>query len=132
MAASAFCSALDVTNVRYGLSVYGEVFKTIPRRLRSNSALDTFVNALTIAFTSVYSRRQSPKILESSIQALKLLEKYLNNSITAGFANTLCAVYLMMICQVNIFPEKAAAIKLIWTRDGYDSVMTIVLVMEKH
>lgn len=106
MLAGAFCSALKVTDVRYDLSVYGEFFKGIPRRLGSNAALDASVNALITTFASVHSKQQSLEVFESNIQALKALRECLNDPTEATSANTLCAVYLVIICQVSVSPEK--------------------------
>ena len=84
------------------MSVYGEFFKEIPRRLGTNTALDASVNALTTAFASVHSRQQSLEAIESYVQALKALRVCLNDPTEVGSANTMCAVYLIMICQVSV------------------------------
>lgn len=102
MMTGALCSALEIKDVRYDLSVYGLFFEDIPRRLGTNSALDASANALTAAFASVHSRRQPRNVLESYVQALKALRVSLNDPKEVGSANTLCAIYLMMICQVSV------------------------------
>lgn len=99
--ASAFVSALEVTDLRYNLTCYGGFLKGIPRRLGTNDALDASVGALTSAFSSLHTRRQSPETLARYVHALKTLRIILDDPAKARAANTLCAMYLIMICQVS-------------------------------
>ena len=99
--AGAFISTLEVKDLRYDLSCYGAFIKDIPKRLGSNAALDASVNVLTSAFSSLYTRQQSLMTLSRYVNALKTLRHCLNDPSQACTANTLCAVYLLLICQVG-------------------------------
>jgi hypothetical protein len=96
-----FLSALQVTDIRFDLSIYGEFFKDIPRRLGTNEALDASVSALTTAWPSVHTRQQSTEMVSRYVHALKSLRVCLSDPAKAESANTLCAVYLVTICQVS-------------------------------
>lgn len=99
--ASALISRLEVKDLRYDLSCYGPFLKDIPKRLGSNIALDASVNVLTSAFSSLYTHRQSVTTLSKYVNALKALRICLDDPSQAWTANTLCAVYLLLICQVG-------------------------------
>lgn len=99
--ASAFIFTLEVKDLRYDLSWYGAFLNDIPRRLGSNIALDASVNFLSSAFSSLYTHQQSLKTISNYVKALKALRICLNDPSQAWTANTLCAVYLLLICQVG-------------------------------
>ncbi|KAH8654422.1 hypothetical protein BGZ60DRAFT_418471 [Tricladium varicosporioides] len=99
MVTGAFCSALSVTDVRYDLSVYGQFFKDIPRRLGENAALDASAGALTAAFNSIYSGNRSVEAIEKYVHALGTLRASLSDPVEVKSPNTLCAIYLMIVCQ---------------------------------
>ncbi len=101
MIMSAFCSALDIKDARYDLGVYGAFMNDIPRRLGTNAALDASVRATTSVFQAVQRRTQTVESLEDYGKALAVLGNTLNNPAEAHTANTLCAMYLMMVCQVG-------------------------------
>ncbi|KAG9238509.1 hypothetical protein BJ875DRAFT_450939 [Amylocarpus encephaloides] len=92
-------STLEVTDLRFDLTYYGGFLRDIPRRLGDNAALDSSVAALACAFPSVYTRRQSPEMLDKYVHALKTLRVCLNDPIIVYASNTLCAIYLIEICQ---------------------------------
>jgi len=99
--ASAFIFILEVTDLRYDLSCYGPFLKDIPERLGSNIALDASVNVLTSAFPTLYTRQQSLETLSRYVNALKALRICLNDPLQVWTANTLCAIYLLVICHVR-------------------------------
>ena len=101
IAASAFISTLEVTDVRYDLAWYGGFLKDIPRRLGTNDALDASVSALTSASSTLHTRQRSVEMLARYVHALKTLRVCLDDPVKARTANTLCAIYLIMICQVS-------------------------------
>jgi hypothetical protein len=101
MAASALLAMLEVTDIRFDLSFYGDFLKDIPRRLGTNEALDASVYALVTAFPWVHSRRQSTEMVNRYMRALKSLRVYLNDTDKAQSPNALCTIYLVMICQVG-------------------------------
>lgn len=99
--AGAFIFTLEVKDLRYDLSCYGAFIEDIPKRLGSSTALDASVNFLTSAFSSLYTHQQSLVTLSRYVTALKALRHCLNDPLQACTANTLCAVYLLLICQVG-------------------------------
>ena len=101
MDVSNFLSALQVTDVRFDLRIHGDFFSDIPRRLGTNEALDASVRALTTAFPSVYTHRCTPEMYRTYGEALRSLRGCLGDPAMAGSVDTLCAVYLVMICQVS-------------------------------
>ncbi len=103
-------SAMAVTDPRFDLSVYGSFLQEIPRRLGRNPALDASVRALTVAFPSVRNRqhvRHTPtaEVLRSYSHALRCLRGCLGDSSLAHAPETMCAVHLVMICQVIWHPQ---------------------------
>jgi hypothetical protein len=98
---SGFMSFLGVTDLRYDFTYYGGFLKDIPRRLGTNDALDASVSALASAFPSLYTQKKTPEMLERYIFALKTLRITLHDPVKAYTSNTLCAIYLMEICQVR-------------------------------
>lgn len=111
--ASAFISSLGVNDLRYDLGCYGEWLKGIPCRLGTNSALDAASIAFTSAFPSVCAQQVSPtpETLSSYIHALKTLRISLSDSTKRFTIETLCAIYLIMICQVPPLPPRIATVK---------------------
>jgi hypothetical protein len=99
--ANAFIFILEVNDLRYDLSCYGAFLTDIPKRLGSNIALDASVNFLTNAFSSLYTHQQSLTTLSKYVNALKALRICLDDPAQAWTANTLCAIYLLLICQVG-------------------------------
>lgn len=99
--ASAFVFTLEVKDLRYDLSCYGAFLEDIPKRLGSNIALDASVNVLSSAFSSLYTHQQSLITLSKYVNALKALRICLDDPLQAWTADTLCAVYLLLICQVG-------------------------------
>jgi hypothetical protein len=96
-----FVTALAVEDVRFDLSIYGPFFKDIPRRLGKNEALDASVLAMTTAYPSLRTRQQTPEMLRCYTDALRALRDRLQDPATAGTAETMCAVWLVMITQVR-------------------------------
>ena len=97
-----FISILDVTDPRYDLVCYGGFLKDIPRRLGTNRALDASVDALTSAFSSLYTREHSSAALATYGHAVYVLRICLDDPSMARSVETLCAIYFIMICQVSI------------------------------
>jgi len=98
---SAFISVLEVKDTRYDLGVYGEFLRGIPRRLGTSAALDASVHAVATSYSSIYSRRKPVEVFESYGKGLRALRVSLSDPREASSANTICAFYLMMICQVS-------------------------------
>lgn len=107
MMAGALCSALEVKDVRYDLSVYGEFLQHIPKRLGTNKALDAAAKALTTSFASVPSQKRSVEGYETYVQGLQALRVCLGDPKQVGSPDILCAIYLMMLCQVSQISNKS-------------------------
>lgn len=113
---SSLCSALAVTDIGFDLSIYGPFFKDIPRRLGRNAALDASARALTIASPTLRTHQPSPEAIKCYVTALRCLQAALRDPVQAVSSETLCAVYLVMICQgwigrrEDIYPSHGEAI----------------------
>jgi hypothetical protein len=100
--AGAFTSTLEIKDPRYDIACYGIFLKDIPKRLGKSKALDASVEALTAAFPSLYTRHATPHALTKYGYALKVLRTSLADPEKAQTMDTLCAIYLTMICQVRV------------------------------
>ncbi|KAK3380844.1 hypothetical protein B0H63DRAFT_474464 [Podospora didyma] len=111
-----FISALQVTDVRFDLRIYGPFFVELPRRLGRNRALDASVRALAVSFPSVHTHQYTPDMYKAYGEALRCLRASLGDPATARSVETMCAVYLVMICQGwigrggDFFPSHGEAI----------------------
>ena len=99
---SALTTALEITDPRYDLTIYGNFMKEIPRRLGSNSALDAAVYALTVAFASIHKTQPSAEAIHGYSRALNSLRLCLMDSTRRKSPDTLCAMYLIMMLQVRL------------------------------
>ncbi|KAK5657187.1 hypothetical protein OQA88_3245 [Cercophora sp. LCS_1] len=93
---------MGVTDARFDLTVYGYFLEEIPSRLGRNLALDAAVQTLTVAFSFLLSRQTGSdraEVLRSYNDALRCLRDCLNDPMSAHTSETLCAVYLVMVCQ---------------------------------
>ncbi|KAJ5548181.1 transcriptional regulator family: Fungal Specific TF [Penicillium frequentans] len=92
------------TDLRYNLWwTFGMYLEDIPRRLGTNEALDRSIEALTAAhagFCGVNRQGATVEALTSYSQALKILRIYLDDRVHAQSSNTLCAVMILLICQL--------------------------------
>lgn len=103
MTTSRLMSALEVPDPRFDLSVYGGFVKELPRRLGTNEALDSAVVALTTILPVVQTRQQSAETFHKYGLALRSLRECLGDPVKARSPDTLCALYLTVICQVGGF-----------------------------
>ncbi|KAJ5095007.1 hypothetical protein N7532_007298 [Penicillium argentinense] len=97
--ASSLIGTLNITDIRYALEYYGYFLKDIPRRLGSSVALDAAVKALVTAYPYFHARDFPPDALLHYGRSLRALRESLNDPSEARSANTLCAVYIITICQ---------------------------------
>lgn len=81
---------------------YGPYMLEIPRRLGHSRALDTAAEALVESHATA-CRRQPPslKCLQDYSRALAALRQSLENPDMARSAETLCAIMLLLMCQVS-------------------------------
>jgi hypothetical protein len=102
--AHAFVNAIKLTtNLKYNLAwAYGLYLEEIPARLGLNEALDASADALICAHQSfcVY-RTSSGEALMKYCRALSKLRNCLDDPVKASTSETLCAVSLLLICQVS-------------------------------
>ena len=99
--ANAFISTLEISDLRYAVSYYGAFLKYVPQRLGINQALDASVLALAGASSCIRTRQNSTQVLVQYGDALKALRLCLSDPVKAQSPETLCAIYLVMICQVS-------------------------------
>ncbi|KAF5679764.1 hypothetical protein FHETE_655 [Fusarium heterosporum] len=94
-------SRLEITDLRYDITCYGDFLRYIPARLGRNEALDASADALATTFSSLYQRQgyQTVEALTKYGRAIKSLRICLDNPAKARMPETMCAVYLIMICQ---------------------------------
>lgn len=100
----AFVSLLDINDPSYDLACYGPWFKDLPRRLGTNAALDAAVEAM-VGFYPHLRRHDQSSLSRGSVvryvNALQALRTCLNDPQSANKPETLCAIYVLMICQVR-------------------------------
>lgn len=106
--ASSLIGTLNITDIRYALEYYGYFLKDIPRRLGSSAALDAAVKALVTAYPYFHGRDFPPDALLQYGRSLRALRESLGDSNEARSANTLCAVYIITICQVFSTPTSSS------------------------
>ncbi|OJJ58306.1 hypothetical protein ASPSYDRAFT_1047757 [Aspergillus sydowii CBS 593.65] len=89
------------TSLRYNLMwAYGGYLTLVPRRLGLNEALDTAVDALVTTHASFSSCKEiTVKSLTKYSKALGALRRCLDDPVTAGSSETLCAVSVLLLVQ---------------------------------
>ena len=93
------------TGVKYNLAwTYGDYLVDIPARLGTNEALDRAADAVLAAHGrfSAAHLDVTPVILEKYTMALTALRTCLDDPVKATTSETLCAIMLLLICQVRI------------------------------
>lgn len=100
--AAAFVAAFQVTDIRYAMAYYGPFLRDIPQRLGNSTVLDAAVRALSTAYPFLHTGSYPPNVLFLYGRSLRTLRECLNNPAEARSPNTLCAVYLIIICQVKL------------------------------
>ncbi|KAL6240331.1 hypothetical protein RBB50_012769 [Rhinocladiella similis] len=100
---SSLVEQIGVDDPRYNLILAcGQFLEDIPRRLGCNSTLDAAVDVFTASVPYVLTRRQSPQMFRKYGIALRELRTILGNPATSRTASTLCAIYLIWICEAWI------------------------------
>lgn len=105
--AASFIETLQIRDIRYSLEYYGSFLHDIPRRLGTSAPLDAAVKALVASYPFFHNRDFPPEALIYHGRSLRVLRESLNDPVEARSANTLCAVYLITICQVILIPPWA-------------------------
>ncbi|KAM5344902.1 hypothetical protein ACJ41O_010764 [Fusarium nematophilum] len=97
--ARGFVSILEDQDVRYDLSFLGPFFAEIPQRLDSSKVLTTSVSALSSTYRAIRVDQSRTKALSPYGDALKALRNVLRDEAEAETVNTVCAIYITMVCQ---------------------------------
>jgi len=95
---------LSIKDLRYDVGwAFGPFVGQIPKRLGHSVALDSAARAFVLSLPpSPCARKHSESsILENFTVALKATRLALAHPIESRSMNTLCAAYLLMICQVR-------------------------------
>lgn len=101
---SAYLSTIKPSvNFRQNLALnYGAFLEDIPQRLGKNKALDAAVTALVSAHSNVCCKRKAtPQTLVKYSLALEALKSNLDCVHEASSSETLCAIMVLLICQVR-------------------------------
>ena len=104
-----FVSVVDPsTQYKYNLAwAYGDYLLEIPKRLGTNKALDAAAETMVEAHRSACLRQPvTTDCLVNYSRALEALRVSLDDAVTAGSAETLCAVMMLLVCQVSVLPTK--------------------------
>lgn len=90
------------TDLRYNLWwSFGSYLEDVPCRLGTNEALDRAVDALTTLHMDFCTGRPvSVEALSKYAQALRMMRVYLDDKVHAQSSNTLCAVMVLLVCQM--------------------------------
>ncbi|PKY09391.1 hypothetical protein P168DRAFT_324356 [Aspergillus campestris IBT 28561] len=97
--ANAFVCMMEVTDVRYDISCYGGFLKQVPSRLGTSPVLDASVTALTHASAALYTRQDHVEVFQKYGHGLSVLRTALSNAHESHSADTLCAIYFLMIAE---------------------------------
>jgi hypothetical protein len=91
------------TDLRYNLVWnYGGFLAEVPQRLGTNEALDASVYAVCAAHSSFCVYKDiSVEALTKYSHALRMLRVCLDDPVKASTPETLCAVMMLLICQVR-------------------------------
>lgn len=94
------------TDLRYNLWwSFGSFLEDVPRRLGANEALDRAADAVATAHASFCAGRVgSVDALTKYSRALRTLRVYLEDGVHAQSSNTLCAVMILLVCQIFLGP----------------------------
>jgi hypothetical protein len=102
---SELVNKLEIKDIRFDLCwAYGSLLKEVPPRLGRNAALDAAVIALTTSCTDLAAKRKPHNALIKYGSALNALRGVLNDPALATAPETLCAIYVIWICQVSNHP----------------------------
>lgn len=91
------------TDLRYNLAwSFGPFLEHVPQRLGTNTALDAAVQVIIAAHANHCAHRKNlPDVLVKYSRALTQLRLSLDDALIAQSPETLCAVMLLLLCQVG-------------------------------
>ncbi|KAJ5532474.1 hypothetical protein N7494_009026 [Penicillium frequentans] len=94
-----FINTLEIRDVRYDITYYGPFLRDLPRRFGFSPVLDAAATALVSSYPYFQKQDVPPAVLVKFGKALRALRECLDNPVDARSPNTLCAIYLISICQ---------------------------------
>ncbi|KAJ5902028.1 hypothetical protein N7495_002556 [Penicillium taxi] len=94
-----FINISGVSDIRFDISYYGEFLKDLPRRFGHSAVLDAAAKALVSSYPYFCGREVPRDVLVLHGKSLRVLRESLDDPVQARSPNTLCAVYLISICQ---------------------------------
>jgi hypothetical protein len=97
--ASRLISIWEVDDLRYDISVYGEYFRFIPRRLGTSPVLDAAVKAFVCAYPTVHTGQASTEALAAYGTAIRLLGKTLQHPTQKHEPSTLMSLHVIQKVQ---------------------------------
>jgi hypothetical protein len=97
--ASRLISIWEVDDLRYDISVYGEYFRFIPRRLGTSPVLDAAVKAFVCAYPTVHTGQAPTEALAAYGTALRVLGKTLQHPTKRHEPNTLMSLHVIQKVQ---------------------------------
>jgi hypothetical protein len=97
--ASRLISIWDVDDLRYDISVYGDYFRFIPRRLGTSPVLDAAVKAFVCAYPIVHTGQASTEALAAYGTAIRLLGKTVQHPTQKYEPSTLMSLHVIQKVQ---------------------------------
>ncbi|KAL4789489.1 hypothetical protein BDV19DRAFT_374099 [Aspergillus venezuelensis] len=94
-----FIEVLEVTDIRYDVTWYGPFLENLPRRIGSSPALDAAIGAVTSAVKTLRTHQNHQDAMGKYVNGWKALRTCLSDPEQTKSIHTVCAIYLMMICQ---------------------------------
>ncbi|KAJ5520659.1 hypothetical protein N7463_001112 [Penicillium fimorum] len=112
--ATRFIRTLDISDIRFDISFYGLFLKDIPRRLGESAVLDAAAQALVSSHPLLHPLRNKEVPRDALVlfgKSLRALRECLDNPVEVRSPHTLCAVYLISICQAWLgkYEEQSAS-----------------------
>lgn len=99
---SSLASVLQEKDVRFSIMLWGDFLKDVPTRIETSPILQACSEALVHAFVSFRLRRGTLDAIQSYSTAITTLRCGLGDPEIATAMETICAVYLLIICQVRL------------------------------
>ncbi|KAF2732001.1 hypothetical protein EJ04DRAFT_609162 [Polyplosphaeria fusca] len=90
---------LQTSDLRYDITVFGEFWAGIPRRLGESQALDAAVYAFTCSHSNVYNSDRSTESLVAFGTALRNVRTAISDPRQIYTPHVLCAVHILSITQ---------------------------------
>ncbi|KAJ5728120.1 hypothetical protein N7493_004450 [Penicillium malachiteum] len=103
---TSFIRTLEIRDVRYDISYYGPFLREIPQILGQSPALDAAAKALVTSYPHFRGNNIPPNVLQYYGRSLRVLRETLNDPKKAHAPETLCAIYLITVCESWLGPSE--------------------------